>query len=52
MRPHPGRIIADIPIPLPRPRSVRALQKNHQFHDLYAEVWSKLEEGMEADRDH
>jgi NitT/TauT family transport system ATP-binding protein len=52
MRPHPGRIIADIAIPLARPRSVRALQKDHQFHELYAEVWSKLEEGMEADRDH
>jgi NitT/TauT family transport system ATP-binding protein len=52
MRPHPGRIIADITIPLKRPRSVRALQKDHQFHELYAEVWSKLEEGMEADRDH
>jgi NitT/TauT family transport system ATP-binding protein len=52
MRPHPGRIIADIPISLHRPRSVRALQKDHQFHELYAEVWSKLEEGMEADRDH
>jgi NitT/TauT family transport system ATP-binding protein len=51
MRPHPGRIIADIAIPLERPRSVRALQKNHQFHELYAEVWSRLEEGMEADRD-
>ncbi len=51
MRPHPGRIIADIPIPLKRPRSVRALQKDHQFHELYTEVWSKLEEGMEADRD-
>jgi len=52
MRPHPGRVIADIPIPLDRPRSVRALQKDRQFHELYAEVWSRLEEGMEADRDH
>jgi NitT/TauT family transport system ATP-binding protein len=52
MRPHPGRVIADIPIPLDRPRSVRALQKDRRFHELYAEVWSRLEEGMEADRDH
>jgi NitT/TauT family transport system ATP-binding protein len=52
MRPHPGRVIADISIPLERPRSVRALQKDHRFHELYAEVWSKLEEGMEADRVH
>jgi NitT/TauT family transport system ATP-binding protein len=51
MRPHPGRIIADISIPLERPRSVRALQKDPRFHELYAMVWGKLEEGMEADRD-
>jgi NitT/TauT family transport system ATP-binding protein len=52
MRPRPGRVIADISIPLERPRSVRALQKDRQFHELYAEVWSRLEEGMEADSDH
>jgi NitT/TauT family transport system ATP-binding protein len=52
MHPRPGRVIADIAIPLDRPRSVRALQKDRQFHELYAEVWSRLEEGMEADRDH
>ena len=32
MSPRPGRIIADIPIPLPRPRSVRALQKDPHYH--------------------
>lgn len=42
----PGRIIADIPIPLPRPRSVRALQKDPYYHEIYAEVWSRLEEGL------
>ena len=46
MSSRPGRIIADIPITLPRPRSVRALQKDAAFHDLYARVWSKLEEGL------
>jgi NitT/TauT family transport system ATP-binding protein len=46
MSARPGRIVADVPITLPRPRSVRALQKDPAFHELYAEVWSKLEEGL------
>ena len=47
----PGRIIADVPIDLPRPRHVRALQKNQRFHALYAQLWSLLEQGMShADR--
>lgn len=45
----PGRIIADIPITLPRPRSVRALQKDPHYHELYANVWSRLEEGLSPD---
>jgi NitT/TauT family transport system ATP-binding protein len=44
----PGRIIADMAIPLGRPRSVRALQKHPAYHRLYAEVWAKLEEGLNA----
>ena len=46
MSSRPGRIVADVPITLPRPRSVRALQKDPAFHELYAHVWSKLEEGL------
>jgi NitT/TauT family transport system ATP-binding protein len=46
MSARPGRILADIPIPLERPRSVRALQKNPRYHQLYAEVWSWLEQGL------
>ena len=46
MSARPGRIVADVPISLPRPRSVRALQKDPAFHELYAHVWSKLEEGL------
>jgi len=42
----PGRVVADIPIPLKRPRSVSDLQRDPQYHELYAEVWSRLEEGM------
>jgi NitT/TauT family transport system ATP-binding protein len=44
----PGRIIADMKVPLGRPRSVRALQKDPAYHRLYAEVWTKLEEGLNA----
>ena len=46
MSARPGRIIADVPINLGRPRSVRALQKDQAYHELYAHVWSKLEEGL------
>ena len=46
MSARPGRIIADMRIPLERPRSVRALQKDRHFLEIYAEVWSKLEEGL------
>ena len=46
MSARPGRIIADMRIPLERPRSVRALQKDSHFLEIYAKVWSKLEEGL------
>lgn len=46
MSARPGRIVADIRVDLPRPRSVRALQKDHHFHELYATLWSYLEKGM------
>lgn len=48
MRARPGKIIADIPIGLPRPRSVRALQRDHRYHELYAEIWAKLETALEV----
>ena len=47
MSARPGRIVADVPIDLPRPRSVRALQKDEAFHHLYAKLWALLEEGNE-----
>jgi NitT/TauT family transport system ATP-binding protein len=46
MSSRPGRIIADVPITLGRPRSVRALQKEAHYHELYSQVWSQLEEGL------
>jgi NitT/TauT family transport system ATP-binding protein len=44
MTARPGRILADVPIDLPRPRSVRALQKTRAYHELYAQLWDRLEE--------
>jgi NitT/TauT family transport system ATP-binding protein len=41
----PGRIVADVPITLPRPRSIRELQKDPRFHALYAQLWAHLESG-------
>ncbi len=46
MSPRPGRIVADIQIPIPRPRSVRALQRDPLYHETYSKIWSWLEEGM------
>lgn len=46
MSARPGRIVAEVPITLERPRSVRALQKDRHYHELYAQVWTKLEEGL------
>lgn len=48
MRARPGAIIADIPIDLPRPRSVRKLQSSPHYHELYAQIWAKLEEALET----
>jgi len=48
MRRRPGAIIADIPITLARPRSVRKLQSSPQYHELYAQIWSKLEKALET----
>ena len=48
MSARPGRVIADVPIELPRPRHVRELQKDAKFHELYARLWSLLEQGMDT----
>jgi len=45
MSSRPGKIIADISIDLPRPRSIRELQKSQKFHELYSVLWTYLEEG-------
>ena len=45
MSSRPGRIVADVVVPLSRPRSIRQLQTNEDFHRTYAQVWKYLEEG-------
>lgn len=45
MSSRPGRIVADVPVPLPRPRSIRALQTSEDFHHTYRQVWTHLEAG-------
>lgn len=52
MSARPGRIVADIPIDLPRPRNVRDLQGEPQFHKLYAHIWETLEHGWRHDDAH
>lgn len=44
MTARPGRMMADVPIDLPRPRSVSALQKMRAYHELYARLWDNLEQ--------
>ena len=51
MSSRPGRIVTDIPIPLARPRSVRALQKDPHYHELYTHVWQQLEAGLDLQPD-
>ena len=48
MSARPGRIVQQMPVGLPRPRSVRALQKSHEFHDIYSNLWEALEAGMKG----
>jgi NitT/TauT family transport system ATP-binding protein len=45
----PGRLVADMPIDLPRPRKIRVLQREPRFHELYADLWGYLEQGMNGD---
>ncbi len=41
----PGRIVADVTVDLPRPRSIRDLQRSARFHELYSQLWTHLENG-------
>lgn len=44
----PGRIKSDIPIDLPRPRSISALQKEPRYHEYYTRIWEELGSEMEV----
>lgn len=46
MSSRPARILADVPIELERPRSVRSLQSDERYHSLYSKLWTQLEEGL------
>lgn len=48
MSARPGRVIDDIRIDLPRPRSVTELQKDPEYHKLYSKIWEKLEVGLSS----
>lgn len=48
MAARPGRIIADVAVDLPRPRSVRELQHEQAYHDLYSRLWLELEHSGSA----
>jgi NitT/TauT family transport system ATP-binding protein len=48
MAPRPGRIIAEVPIHLERPRKIGKLQKDPAYHEYYAKIWTTLEEGFAA----
>jgi NitT/TauT family transport system ATP-binding protein len=47
MSARPGRIIADVPITLPRPRSASKMQAMREFHELCAQLWRELERAVE-----
>lgn len=42
MNPRPGHIAEDVPIDLPRPRSIQDLQTDPEFHALYSRIWEVL----------
>lgn len=43
MSPRPGRIVADVPVDLRRPRNVRALHASDEFQKLVAGLWETLD---------
>jgi NitT/TauT family transport system ATP-binding protein len=46
MSARPARVVGEVQIRLPRPRNVRKLHSDPHYHAVYADVWTKLEQGM------
>lgn len=47
MSAHPGRIIQEFDIGLPRPRKVLELQGDDRYHEYYQDIWSIIKTEME-----
>jgi len=47
MTARPGRVLADVPIELPRPRTASKMQAMREFHELCAQLWRELERAVE-----
>jgi NitT/TauT family transport system ATP-binding protein len=48
----PGRIKADLPVSIPRPRDLLEMQAHDEFNELRADVWGLLREEVLATRAH
>lgn len=46
MSPRPGKILAEVRVDLIRPRSVRQLQSDPKFLNLYGTIWKIFEQGV------
>lgn len=42
MQPNPGRIVANVEVPLSRPRSLQELQTSPEYHELYSHLWRQM----------
>jgi NitT/TauT family transport system ATP-binding protein len=50
MTAQPGRVKAIVPIALPRPRNIMALQKSPDYGELVHRIWSHLREEVQRNR--
>lgn len=47
MSARPGKIVADIPIDLPRPRDVVQLRSDPHYGELYSRIWNLIRDGIQ-----
>jgi len=50
MSAQPGKVIADLRVPFPRPRALTAVRSDPSFAPLFAEIWSLLREEVSGGR--